>query len=134
MSMEEYKTRHDWVGKVIHSELCKKFEVDHTSKWFMDNTTSVPKNHIQILQGFWDTKGSLNLGQTIKSYNKSKVKFAFLVEGDSKVPFLIATTQRCRVDAAFFPWLLHTTLDPYLIKLSYKTRRHQVPFLSLWFD
>ena len=26
------KTRHDWVGKVIHWEMCKKFKFDHTNK------------------------------------------------------------------------------------------------------
>ena len=29
---KEYKTRHDWVGKVIHWEMCKKFKFDHTNK------------------------------------------------------------------------------------------------------
>ena len=32
LAQREYKTRHDWVGKVIHWELCKKFKFDHTSK------------------------------------------------------------------------------------------------------
>ena len=32
---KEYKTRHDWVGKVIHRELCKKLKFDHTNKWYM---------------------------------------------------------------------------------------------------
>ena len=27
---KEYKTRYDWVAKVIHLELCKKFKFDHT--------------------------------------------------------------------------------------------------------
>ena len=25
LAQKEYKTRHDWVGKVIHWEMCKKF-------------------------------------------------------------------------------------------------------------
>ena len=29
---KEYKTRHDWVAKVIHYELCKKLKFDHTNK------------------------------------------------------------------------------------------------------
>ena len=29
LAQEEYKTKHDWVGKVIHSEICKKFKFDH---------------------------------------------------------------------------------------------------------
>ena len=30
LAQKEYKTRHDWVGKVIHWEMCKKFKSDHT--------------------------------------------------------------------------------------------------------
>ena len=33
LAQKEYKTRHDWVGKVIHWEMCKKFKFDHTNKW-----------------------------------------------------------------------------------------------------
>ena len=29
---QEYKTKHDWVGKVIHWELCKEFKFDYTNK------------------------------------------------------------------------------------------------------
>ena len=32
---QEYKTRHDGVGKEIHLEWRKKFRFDHTSKWYM---------------------------------------------------------------------------------------------------
>ena len=32
---QEYKTRHDWVGKVIPWEMSKKFKFDHTNKWYM---------------------------------------------------------------------------------------------------
>ena len=34
LAQKEYKTRHDWVGKVIHWKICKKFEFDHTNKWY----------------------------------------------------------------------------------------------------
>ena len=30
--LKEYKARHDWVGKVTHWEMCKKFRFDHTNK------------------------------------------------------------------------------------------------------
>ena len=33
LAQKEYKTRHDWMGKVIFGELCKKFQFDHTNKW-----------------------------------------------------------------------------------------------------
>ena len=31
LAQKEYKTRHDWVGKVIHWEMRKKFKFDHTN-------------------------------------------------------------------------------------------------------
>ena len=35
LAQNEYKTRHDWVGKVIHWEICKKSKFDHMKKWYM---------------------------------------------------------------------------------------------------
>ena len=32
LAQKEYMTGHDWVGKVIHSEMCKKFKFDHMNK------------------------------------------------------------------------------------------------------
>ena len=29
LAQREYKARHDWVGKLIHWEICKKFKFDH---------------------------------------------------------------------------------------------------------
>ena len=49
---KEYKTRHDWVGKVIHWEFCKKFIFDHTNKCYMHNQASVIENDTRKLQ--WD--------------------------------------------------------------------------------
>ena len=37
LEQKEYKTRHQWVGKVIHWELCKKCKFDYTNKWYMHN-------------------------------------------------------------------------------------------------
>ena len=48
----------------------------------------------------------------------------FVVEGDPKVPFSIATP---------FPGLLHFTLDPHLIMLSAKQGGIKYHFLSLWY-
>ena len=28
---KEYKTKHDWLGKFAHWELCKKLEFEHTT-------------------------------------------------------------------------------------------------------
>ena len=41
---KEYKTRHDWVDKVIHWELCKKLKFDQMNKWYMYNPESVLEN------------------------------------------------------------------------------------------
>ena len=32
LAQKSYKTRHDWVGNVIHWKLCKKLKFDHTNK------------------------------------------------------------------------------------------------------
>ena len=31
LAQKEYEARHDWVGKVIHWKMCKKFKFDHTN-------------------------------------------------------------------------------------------------------
>ena len=36
-----YKTTHDWVGRVICWELCKKFKFDHSTKWYMHKLESI---------------------------------------------------------------------------------------------
>ena len=44
LAQKEYKVRHDWVGKVIHWEMCWKFQFDHTNKWYRHNPAPVPEN------------------------------------------------------------------------------------------
>ena len=44
LPQKEYKARHDWVGKMIHWEMCKKFEFDHANKWYMHNPAPVLEN------------------------------------------------------------------------------------------
>ena len=51
-SQKEYKTRHDWVSKVIHWEMCKQFKFDHTNKWYMHNPAPVLENNTHKL--LWD--------------------------------------------------------------------------------
>ena len=50
--VQEYKTRPDWVGKVIHREMCKKFKVDHMNKWYIQNPAPVLENDTHKL--LWD--------------------------------------------------------------------------------
>ncbi len=45
LAQKEYNTRHDWVGKVIHREMCKKFKFDHINKWYMHNSAPVLENN-----------------------------------------------------------------------------------------
>ena len=49
---QDYRTRHDWVGKVIHLELCKKFKFDHTNKWYIHKLAAVLENDTHKL--LWD--------------------------------------------------------------------------------
>ena len=49
---KEYKARHDWAGKVIHWEMCRKFQFDHTNKWYMQNLAPVLESDSHKL--LWD--------------------------------------------------------------------------------
>ena len=51
-AQREYKTRHDWVGKAVYWELCKKFKFDLTNKWYIHNPESVLENKTQKI--LWD--------------------------------------------------------------------------------
>ena len=50
LAQKEYKTRHDWVGKAIHWEMCKKFKFVDTNKWYMHNPAPVRENDAHKLQ------------------------------------------------------------------------------------
>ena len=52
ISAKEYKSGHDWVGKVIHWELCKKLNFDHSTKWYMHKPESVLENETHKI--LWD--------------------------------------------------------------------------------
>ena len=52
LAQREYKARHDWVGKMIHWEICKKFKFDDTNKWYMHNPAPVLENDTHKL--LWD--------------------------------------------------------------------------------
>ena len=52
LAQKEYKAGHDWVGKVVHWEMCRKFQFDHTNKWYMHNPAPVLENASNKLQ--WD--------------------------------------------------------------------------------
>ena len=52
LTQKEYKTRHDWVNKEIHWELCKKLKFNHMNKRYMYNTKSILDNEMYKL--LWD--------------------------------------------------------------------------------
>ena len=51
-AQKEYKARHDWVGKVNHWEMYRKFQFDHTNKWYMHNPAPFQEKDLHKL--LWD--------------------------------------------------------------------------------
>ena len=51
-TQKKYKTRHDWVGKVIYWELCKILNFDNNIKWYTHKPESVLENEIYRI--LWD--------------------------------------------------------------------------------
>ena len=52
LAQNQYDTRHNWVGKVILWEMCKKYKFDRTNKWYMQNPASGQVNDTHKL--LWD--------------------------------------------------------------------------------
>ena len=52
LAQKGYKTRHDWVGKLIYWEFCKKFKFDTSNKWYIHNPAPLLENNIHKL--LWD--------------------------------------------------------------------------------
>ena len=49
---KKYKTKHEWVRKIIHRELCKKLKFDHVTKWYKQKYGPIQENEMhKILQG-----------------------------------------------------------------------------------
>ena len=70
LAQTKYKTRHDWVSKVIPRELCKKFKFDHTNKWYMHNPSFSSRMTSTNSSGNLTYKS--NLRQTRPYINKKK--------------------------------------------------------------
>ena len=86
IAQKDYKTRHDWVGKVFHCELCKKLKFEHTTKWYMHKPKSILENEkheifldfeIQIDYPISARRPSLVL---IKKKGKKKKRICHLVD------------------------------------------------------
>ena len=54
LAQKQYKARHDWGAKVIHWEMCKKFQLDHANKWYMYNPGPVLENDTHKLLWHFD--------------------------------------------------------------------------------
>ena len=52
LAQKEDKARHDWIGLVIHWDMCKKFQFDRTNKWYMHNPPPVLENEMH--KHLWD--------------------------------------------------------------------------------
>ena len=52
LAQKEFKTRRDWVGKMIHGGMCKKLKFDHTNKLYMQSPPPVLENNTHKLT--WD--------------------------------------------------------------------------------
>ena len=80
LAQKEYKTRHEWVGKVTHWEMCKKLKFDHTNKWYMHNPASVLENDThKLLWDFIQTDHLISARRpNLKIINNKKRDFAKL--------------------------------------------------------
>ena len=56
LAQKEYKTRHEWVGKVIYEEMFKKFKFDHTNKWYIHKPAVVLENDTHKLLWNFNTQ------------------------------------------------------------------------------
>ena len=41
LAQKEYKSKHDWLEKVIDRKLCKKLKFNHTDKWYLHKPDSI---------------------------------------------------------------------------------------------
>ena len=79
LAQKEYKARHDWVGKMIHWEMCKKFKFDHANKWYMHNPAPVLGNDTHKLLWDFDIQTDHLISPDLIIINKKKKrKFAKL--------------------------------------------------------
>ena len=70
------KTRHDWVGKMIHWELCKKIKSDHTNNWYVQIRESIQENetHRLYLDFEIQTDHLISAGRPVINNKKKRKK------------------------------------------------------------
>ena len=74
ISTEGIQDETQWVGKVIHWEMCKKFKFDHTNKWYMHNPAPVLENNTHKLLWDFNIHRPPNLGQKTRPNNNQQQK------------------------------------------------------------
>ena len=52
LAQKEYKTNHDWVGKVVYCEFYKRLKFYHAEKWYIYKAESVLLNETHKI--LWD--------------------------------------------------------------------------------
>ena len=81
LAQKEYKTWHDWVGKVIHWELCKRLKLDNSTKWHMHKPESVLENEThKILWNF-----EIQMDHLILTRTPDQEDFTVLVDPSVKI-------------------------------------------------
>ena len=90
-AQKEYKTWHDWVGKLIYWELCKKLKFDYTNKWYMLNPECVRENETHKLLWDFDIQPDHRISARrsdrviVNNKKKSCPIVDFAVQGDLRV-------------------------------------------------
>ena len=75
LAQKAYKARQDWVGRMIHWEMCKILKLDRMNKWYMHNPESVLENDAHKLLWDFDMQTDhLISDQTTRSYNNQQQK------------------------------------------------------------
>ena len=86
IAQKEYKSRHNWVGKVIRWVLCKRLKFDDTDKWYMHELEFVLEMKRIEFSGFWYTNRSPNPDQTTRPrINQLEEKNFFIVPLDRRL-------------------------------------------------
>ena len=74
LAQQEYKSRHNWVGRVIHWEICKKFKFHHTNRWYMHNQKTTHINSFGTLTYRWITSSLQEPRPNNNQHNKKKIE------------------------------------------------------------
>ena len=77
---EEYKTRHDWVGKVIRLVTVQNIQIRPYEQMIYAQPRICPGEwDPQTPLGFWDPNGSPNLDQTTRPYYNQQKKRTYRI-------------------------------------------------------